>query len=177
MDTLKKFKYLIIIVVVIVVAFIAYTVYTNSDSSTSTSQSLQKTSASGAITTASGVTNNDLASGFVDQLLTIQNITLKTSFFSDNVFTSLKDNHVDIQPQEKSRPNPFAPIGQDSGQTSGNYQDINGAVINSTTGSVPSTIFGVTKTATTTDNSATTSPAVGTKNLKKKITAPVDNTQ
>ena len=139
-ETLKKFKYLIIIVVVLVVAFIAYTIYTNGTPATD-SASLQRTTADGSVTsnavqaTGAIVPNNELAKQFVDQLLAIQSINLKISFFSDPVFTSLVDNHKGIDPQPIGRPNPFAPIGVDSGMTSNNYQDISGEVIPSSGGS------------------------------------------
>ncbi len=160
-ETLKKFKYLIIIVIIIIVAFVAYTIYT-SGSPANDSTSLQKTTAGA---TASGpgsvlpssnssIPNNDLANSFVDQLLTIQSINLKIDFFSDPVFVDLKDNHIDIQSQPISRPNPFAPIGQDTGQGSGKYQFIDGTV----GGSVPAGVFDSSASKTTSvDNTASTS--------------------
>ncbi|MEI6553880.1 MAG: hypothetical protein WCO09_04890 [bacterium] len=139
-ETLKKFKYLIIIVVVLVAAFIAYTVYTSSSPATD-SASLQRTTASGSSasnvvpSTGSVVPDNELAKSFVDQLLAIQSINLKVAFFADPVFTNLVDNHKGIDPQPIGRQNPFAPIGSDGASASNNYQDINGDVIPSTGGS------------------------------------------
>lgn len=171
-ETLKKFKYLIIIVVVLVGAFIAYTIYTGGSSSTDTSTSMQKTASDGTVTTATGsgsaVPNNELAKSFVDQLLAIQTINLKVSFFADPVFTGLVDNHKGIDPQPIGRPNPFAPIGNDNGQSSGAYQDISGSVINSASSSsviIPSDVTSSSKSGSAAITSGTT------KTTKKKTTA------
>ena len=174
MEALKKFKYLIIVVVIIVVAFIAYTIFTNSSAATD-STALQKTavdSSTAGSASNSSVPNNELAQSFVDQLLTIQNINLKLAFFSDPVFLGLVDNHVDIDPQPIGRPNPFAPIGKDAGQSSSNYQDISGSVINSANGSVPSSIFGSGNTASSTTAASSSAPIKTP--VKKKTT--VNNT-
>ena len=157
-ETLKKFKYLIIIVIVIIVAFIAYTIYTNGTPATD-STSLQKTTATGSAnptsipSSNSSIPDNDLANSFVDQLLTIKNINLKIAFFNDPVFIALKDNHIDIQSQPISRPNPFAPIGKDAGSESGKYQFIDGSV----GGSVPAGVFGTESTDTVNTNTSTSS--------------------
>jgi len=171
-ETLKKFKYLIIIVVVIIVAFIAYTIYT-SGAPANDSTSLQKTTAVGAGATSAGVVvpssnssipNNDLANSFVEQLLTIKNINLKVDFFSDPVFIALKDNHIDIQSQPISRPNPFAPIGQDAGQGSEKYQFIDGTV----GGSVPAGVSDSSTSKTTSvDNTIATSSSSSKTNSSK----------
>lgn len=145
---LKKFKYLIIIAVVVVIGFVLYTIFT-SPTDTSTS-SFTKSS-----TESSGGQANDLAKTFVDQLLTIQNINLKVEFFNDPVFVGLKDNHVDIEPQAIGRPNPFAPIGKDTGGSSSKYQDISGSVIKSLEGT-PSGVFDNTKSTNTATTTATT---------------------
>ena len=155
-DTLKKFKYPIIIVIVIVIGFIAYTVYTNANTDTSSATALQKTSMD--TNSASAVPNNELAKSFVDQLLTIQSIDLRVGIFSDPVFNALVDNHAVINPQPIGRPNPFSPIGKDVGPASSNYQDINGSIVNSSTGFAPdnstetSSIFN-NSTASTTSSS------------------------
>ena len=182
-ETLKKFKILIIIIVVLVVAFIAYTIYTNA-SPAADSASLQKTTVNGALPTTtipgtgSAVPNNELAKSFVDQLLAIQNINLKISFFTDPVFVGLVDNHKGIDPQPIGRPNPFAPIGQDSGQSANNYQDINGQVIKSTTG-IPETNGSestVLKTATSTSKTSATKATTTKPTTKKRIVAPTETT-
>ncbi len=173
-ETLKKFKYLIIVVIIIVVAFIAYTIYT-SGAPANDSTSLQKTTATGSVAMGSGnvipssnssIPNNDLANSFVDQLLTIQNINLKVAFFNDPVFATLKDNHIDIQSQPISRPNPFAPIGQDAGQGSGKYQFIDGTV----GGSVPAGISDSGSSKTTSVNNAAATSSSSSKTKKATTT-------
>ena len=167
-ETLKKFKYLIIIVIVIIVAFIAYTIYTNGTPATD-SASLQKTTATGSANSTtvpssnSSIPDNDLANSFVDQLLTIKNINLKIAFFNDPVFVALKDNHIDIQSQPISRPNPFAPIGKDTGAESGKYQFIDGTV----GGSVPAGVFDAGNTNIT-DATSSTKTSTATSSLKTK---------
>lgn len=43
----------------------------------------------------------------------MKNITLDTSIFTDPMFLNLSDFTVELTPEPISRPNPFAPIGQD----------------------------------------------------------------
>lgn len=137
-DTLKKFKYLIIVVLVLVVAFVAYTIYTSDSISTDTTLQRTTVDSAGKIvsvpSSSSDVPDNDLAKIFVDQLLIIRNIDLKTGLLKDPVFLGLVDNHKGIDPQLIGRPNPFSPIGKDVGPASNRYQDINGSIIISTTG-------------------------------------------
>jgi len=175
-ETLKKFKFLIIIAIVLVVGFIAYTVYTNATPATD-SAALQKTTADGSTSvtipgTGETMTSNDLAKGFVDQLLVIQNIDLKIAFFKDPVFVGLKDNYVEIQLQPIGRPNPFAPIGQDNGQTATRYQDITGAVVDSTNGAAASSDLFATSSSKTTavTTSSKKNTATSTSGSKKKST-------
>jgi hypothetical protein len=138
LETLKKFKYLIIIVLVLVAAFIGYTIYTSGD--TSSSSALQKTVVDGSgnivsiPSSGASIPDNDLAKTFVDQLLIIRGIEIKTAIFKDPVFLGLVDNHKGIDPQLIGRPNPFAPVGKDVGPEPINYQDVNGTVIQSTNG-------------------------------------------
>ncbi len=137
-EALKKYKYLIIIVLVLVAAFIGYTIYTSG--SPTDSASLQRTTVDGSgniVAVQSSGTNipdNDLAKTFVDQLLIIRGIEIKTAIFKDPVFLGLVDNHKGIDPQLIGRPNPFAPVGKDVGPEPTNYQDVNGSVIQSTNG-------------------------------------------
>lgn len=45
----------------------------------------------------------------------IKFVTIDPSIFQDSLFSSLKDISVQVSPENVSRPNPFAPIGFDSG--------------------------------------------------------------
>lgn len=171
-ETLKKFKYLIIVVLVLVAAFIAYTIYTNGNSTTG-SATLQKTAVNttrgsvavpGSLGPGSAVSSDELAKSFVDQLLVIQNIDLKIEFFSDPIFLALVDNHKGIDSQLIGRPNPFAPIGKDVGQTYNNYQDVDGSVKKSTGGIPVGTESD--SSVSSTDATATTTKAVATTTVK-----------
>lgn len=44
----------------------------------------------------------------------LKSIRLDETFFADTVFSSLTDWSVELAPEPKGRPNPFAPIGQDA---------------------------------------------------------------
>lgn len=44
----------------------------------------------------------------------LQNSSIDQSIFTSALFMSMKDFTVSILPEEKGRPNPFAPIGSDS---------------------------------------------------------------
>ncbi|MEI6042013.1 MAG: hypothetical protein WCQ00_00375 [bacterium] len=174
-ETLKKFKYLIIIIVVLIVAFIAYTIYT-SGAPTTDSSTLQKTSVdtstTGAASTGSVVPNNELAKSFVDQLLAIQSVDLKVAYFKDPIFLGLVDNHLEIQVQEIGRPNPFAPIGSDSGQSSGSFQDISGNITN-TAGTSTATSSAVKSPVLVPKTATSSAPAAATSSATKKKAVPV----
>lgn len=45
----------------------------------------------------------------------LKNVTIDPTIFQDNLFFSLKDLSISISPENTMRPNPFAPIGVDSG--------------------------------------------------------------
>ena len=59
--------------------------------------------------------NEDVDTGFLALLLSVQNIKLNDSIFSDSAFTSLDGSHsiVLIQDGNEGRFNPFAPFGTD----------------------------------------------------------------
>lgn len=143
-ETLKKFKYLIIVVVIIIAAFIAYTIYTSGIPAAS-SDLLQKTTMDvtntvpGTPGSDPSIPNEALANSFVEQLLTIDSINLKIAFLNDPIFNALKDTHIDIQSQPIGRVNPFAPVGKDSGPDSGRYQFSDGTVGSAPTDNVAPT--------------------------------------
>ena len=123
---IKKFKYLIIFAIIVALGFVAYSLL--SSPTTTDTAGLQKTTMTASV---DGTGSSDMGQDFVNQLLTIQNINFNINFFRDPVFVGLVDNHIDIEPQPVGRPNPFAPIGQDNGQSSSGYQDINGNITTS----------------------------------------------
>lgn len=60
-----------------------------------------------------------VTSEFLSLLLNIKSIKLDDSIFKDPAFTVLRDSSIIlIQDTPEGRPNPFAPIGSDSSQSS-----------------------------------------------------------
>lgn len=57
---------------------------------------------------------NVTAAQILSLLQELNAIQLNDSIFSDPMFLSLKDYHVDLAEEPKQRSNPFAPIGQDA---------------------------------------------------------------
>lgn len=55
-----------------------------------------------------------IAQDFLTFLLSVKNIKLDASIFSDNAFNNLHDSTIILVPEgNEGRPNPFAPIGTD----------------------------------------------------------------
>lgn len=52
---------------------------------------------------------------FARILVNLEGLRLNDDIFSDPLFRSLIDFSVDLEPQEKGRDNPFAPLGVDTG--------------------------------------------------------------
>ncbi|OGI66243.1 hypothetical protein A3A95_02100 [Candidatus Nomurabacteria bacterium RIFCSPLOWO2_01_FULL_39_18] len=68
---------------------------------------------------------SSIAKDFLALLLSVKNIRLDDTIFSDKAYNSLRDSSIIlIPPGNEGRPNPFAPIGTDS---------IEAQVINTTT--------------------------------------------
>ncbi|MBU3669085.1 MAG: hypothetical protein FGM57_03975 [Candidatus Taylorbacteria bacterium] len=108
-----KNKTVLIVIVLFIVAFVAYALMRDSGSS---STGVKKQSVStNTVTTAGGAPALDgPGKEFVTQLLAIQNINFALDIFEDPVFRGLQDWSREIQPQEAGRPNPFAPLGDES---------------------------------------------------------------
>lgn len=110
-----KNKTIITIVAVFILALLAYGIF----------GTRSKTSSNGVVKQAVGTSANTTTVNpsaaldgpgkeFVAQLLAIQNITFNLDLFKDPVFQGMQDFSREIQPQEAGRPNPFAPLGDDS---------------------------------------------------------------
>jgi len=57
-----------------------------------------------------------LSNDFLSLLLNVQSIKLDNSIFSDIAFTTLRDSSIVLTPPgDEGRPNPFAPIGAETG--------------------------------------------------------------
>lgn len=65
-------------------------------------------------TVSSGGEGNQKGREILTLLADLKKITLDESVFSDPVFRSLKDISVELIPEPKGRPNPFAPLGKDA---------------------------------------------------------------
>jgi hypothetical protein len=94
---IQKYKSLIIAVVVIIGGFYAYNQFFNL--STQPSASLQVTNSA-----------DVLGADIIKAINQINALKLDRSVFEDPIFKTLVDRSEEIQPQSKSRPNPFAPI-------------------------------------------------------------------
>ena len=107
--TLLKYKGLIIGIVALVLLFLGYSQFIAKKTGTSDSALVP-------VQTASNSTNQNSGAGreFVIQLLAIQSIHFNTDLFGDPAYTNLHDFSRPILDQPKGRPNPFAPIGDDS---------------------------------------------------------------
>ncbi|MBI2627462.1 hypothetical protein HYW72_00870 [Candidatus Nomurabacteria bacterium] len=76
--------------------------------------SSSQTSAISNTNTTTGNVNGIAAQDFLSLLLSVKNIKLNDTIFSDDAFTSLRDSSITLTPDgNEGRPNPFAPIGAD----------------------------------------------------------------
>ncbi len=72
----------------------------------------------GVTTTSSGAPGAAVDQDFLPLLLSVKSIKLDDSIFSDIAFTRLRDSSIVLTPDgNEGRPNPFAPIGSDTGGT------------------------------------------------------------
>jgi hypothetical protein len=112
-----KNKTVIIVVVVLALAAIAYGVSgmgSSNSNTTGVSKQAVGTSANTNTTTNPATALDGPGKEFVAQLLAIQNIAFNLDLFRDPVFQGMQDFSREIQPQEAGRPNPFAPLGDDT---------------------------------------------------------------
>lgn len=59
--------------------------------------------------------NPSVAQDFLTLLLSVKNIKLDDTIFSDDAFKSLHDSSITLTPDgNEGRPNPFAPLGTDN---------------------------------------------------------------
>lgn len=109
-----KTKNIIILVGVAVVLILIYVFFIKKSPTADTSL----TSTTGATLPSntgvtSGVPNTDTS--FVSVLLSVKNLHLDTSIFTDPAFLSLEDGSITlVQDGTQGRPNPFAPIGSET---------------------------------------------------------------
>jgi hypothetical protein len=107
------------IIIFVVVAVILVLIYIYFIRGTSEPDALVSTS-SGVIVTNSTSTDAStedptMARDFLTLLLSVKNIKLNDSIFSDPAFATLRDSSIVLTPDgTEGRPNPFAPVGSDS---------------------------------------------------------------
>ncbi len=104
-NILQKIKIPAIVLVVIIILFFGYTTLVKDNGNTSNLFS------DSSINSSTSQADQD----FLKLLLKIQNVVIDPTIFSDPAFLSLQDDGLPILDQPKGRPNPFAPIGTDSG--------------------------------------------------------------
>lgn len=152
--TLSKFKGLIIGVVIVVLAFLAYSqFFAKKGASTDAPLARIDTSAK-----SSNQIEGAAGREFVIQLLAIQSIHFNTQFFSDPAYLSLHDFSRPLVDQPKGRPNPFAPLGEDTGS------------IGTSTSSGPFTAPDITNTGFVKTSEGTSTKATSTKPTSTKST-------
>lgn len=147
-------KKIIIIVVIVVLAFIGYSFLISGNDSGNGSGVTRQNVAN----TTSALANPTLdgpGKEFVTQLLAIKTIKFNLDFFKDEVYRGLQDWSREILPQESGRPNPFAPLENDT-------------TLNISTISNTQSTFSVEDTSTTTSATlnrpaSTRTPAVRTR--------------
>lgn len=99
-----KTKQILIIVLILIVAFVGYQMFfSTKDTGTSTLST-------------SAVAKQTIVDGaqLYSTLKNLLEVKLEGTIFSNETFKSLVDYGVTIQDQPVGRPNPFAPIGNDS---------------------------------------------------------------
>jgi len=107
------FAAIAIILILIYVFFIKSPANNQADLVSSTTLPNVGAANGGAVNTSNGNSLNN--QNFLTLLLSVQNIKLSDSIFSDPAFTSLHDSSVPLTPDPNpGRPNPFAQFGSDS---------------------------------------------------------------
>ncbi len=112
MPKIKNIIIFLIIGVILVSVYLFYTKKTPSDSS-----ALVSSSASSVVPNAvAGNTNDNVTQEFLTLLLSVNNIKLDDTIFSDVAFTHLDGSHgIALIPDgTEGRINPFAPLGADT---------------------------------------------------------------
>ncbi len=112
----KKVK-IFAIVALVLAAIIAASAYFGGSDVTSTDSALSSSAQKAA---GVPITNSSSApTEFSVLLSTIKGISIDTSIFSNNAYRALRDYPITLGVDTKGRPNPFAPVGFDSGTISG----------------------------------------------------------
>lgn len=104
------------VIIFIVIALLGFGAYTYISKKKSTEQGTLVSSNVGASSPSNASTESeDVSNHFLDLLLNLKNIKLDTSIFNATTFVALQDFSSPISPDPNpGRPNPFAPVGQDT---------------------------------------------------------------
>jgi hypothetical protein len=94
---MSKKNILILGVVIVIFAFAGFYLFNNTNTDQSLVADLK-------------TPNSDEAQTIYNLLQKMSQVKLDDSIFSNQAFQSLKDNSIEILPQETGRENPFAPI-------------------------------------------------------------------
>ncbi len=115
----KKVK--VFAIVVLILAFIigAVSYFGDSSSSTTSVDNALNSSVSKAGGLTSDSTVSEPVSEFATLLSTINGISIDTDLFNDPAYRALRDYPITLGSDIQGRPNPFAPVGNDSGLISG----------------------------------------------------------
>ncbi len=158
MQTLSKFKWVIIGVVAIILVFVVFTIFKKD----------KPEGANGVVKTVVSVPgsdnpldNKDPAAEFAHQLLAIQTINFNIDFFKDPVYLELVDQSRPLEPRDVGRPNPFLDIGKDGIVFPGDEALVNGEeaeFVQTPVTPAATTTPAKTNPATTTPKAATSTP-------------------
>jgi hypothetical protein len=111
---LQKYKKIIIVVVVVVLLFVVYSMFFKK-----TAEPVLST------TPTSGQNLSAENSELITLLSQLKTINLNKTIFSDAIFLSLFDFSVTLIPEPVSRPNPFAPVGNEGVPVIQNQDQVN----------------------------------------------------
>jgi hypothetical protein len=117
----KKVK-IFAIVGLVLAAIVAGVSFLGSSSGSTTSTTPSDNGLSSSVQKAAGVplpTTSAAPTEFSVLLSTISSITIDTSIFTDSAYRALRDYPITLGTDVKGRPNPFAPIGVDTGSITG----------------------------------------------------------
>lgn len=148
-----KIKNAIIFISIGIVMILIYIFFIKKDTPQSNLVTETSSSNVGAVQVA-GLSEEDseIAKNFLSLLLSVKNIKIEDSIFSDPAFVGLRDSSISLNPDgTEGRPNPFAPVGVESSFVS-NTATLNTFKPTSTTAPVPGFLETIPKTDTTPTN-------------------------
>src|SRR3989344_2490379 len=108
---MAKTKNIIILAIIAAVLILVYVFFVRTSSDTA---ALIFSSSGSAVSDVMEGGNSSINRDFLTLLLSVKNIKLDDTIFSDEAFSSLRDSSIILTPSgNEGRPNPFAPLGTD----------------------------------------------------------------